>query len=130
MITASARITFPLYCMHLWVMFDHLISRWVEIAHMHRETDVRTERGAHERSRPLAYLRTGCMHNVVRCNGPALATVEGEFHYTSRVGLRTTVHLEHFEVYEWLVPPFLRLVIGSSPISHIKVWSMIMIPSY
>ena len=44
-------------------------------------------------------------------------------YYTSRVGLRTTVHFEHFEhfeVYEWLVPPFLRLVIGSSLISHIK----------
>ena len=74
MITPSARITFR--DMPLWVVFDHPTSRWVEIAHMCREIDVRTGRGARVRSRPLAYIRTGCMHIVVQCNGPGLATVE------------------------------------------------------
>ena len=41
-----------------------------------RTTLVRTGRGARVRSRPLAYIRTGCMHIVVQCKGPALATVE------------------------------------------------------
>ena len=57
-------------------MFDYPTSRWVEIAHMRWELHVRTRRGARVRSRPLAYIRTGCMHIVVQCNGPALATVE------------------------------------------------------
>ena len=62
--------------MPLWVMFEHPTLRWVEIPHTRREIDICTGRGARVRYQSLAYIRTGCMHILVRCNGPALATVE------------------------------------------------------
>lgn len=49
-----------------WVMFDHSISRRVEIAHTLREMDVRTGRSARLRSRPLAQIQTGYTHTACK----------------------------------------------------------------